>query len=38
MLDNYEERKYCIPSSIDINEINLLFVRLKENQNFFNFN
>ena len=38
MIDNYEERKYCIPSSIDINEINLLFVRLKDNQNFFNFN
>ena len=38
MLDNLEERKYSIPSPIDIKEINLLFTRLKENQNFLNFN
>ena len=37
-LDNFEERKYCIPSPINIKEINLFFERIKENQNFFNLN
>ena len=37
LLDNYEERKYGVPTPIDINEINLFFTRIKENQNFFKF-
>lgn len=38
MLDSLEERRYGIPSPIDLNEINSLIMRLKENQNFFNLN
>ena len=37
MLDNFEERKYGVPSPIDINEINLFFSNIKENQKFFKF-
>jgi hypothetical protein len=38
MLDNFEERKYCIPSPINIKEINIFFERVKENQNFYKLN
>ena len=36
-LENYEERKYDGPSPIDLNEINLFFAKIKENQKFFKF-
>ena len=36
-LDSFEERKYCIPSPININEINLFFTKIKDNQKFFKF-
>ena len=34
-LDTFEERKYNIPSKINIQEINSFFDMIKENQNFF---
>ena len=37
MLENYEERKYPVPSAINLKEINLFFNRVKENQNFYKF-
>ena len=37
MLENLEERKYSVPSSINIEEIDLFFNGVKENQNFFQF-
>ena len=37
MLYSHEERKYGVPTPIDINEINLFFSKIKENQNFFKF-
>ena len=37
MLENYEERKYPVPSAINLKEINLFFNRVKENQKFYKF-
>ena len=37
MLENYEERKYPFPSSINLKEVNLFFNRIKENQKFYKF-
>lgn len=37
MLDNFEERKFSIPTPLNIQEINLFFSRIKENQEFFKF-
>jgi hypothetical protein len=37
MLENLEERKYSVPSSINMEDFNLFFNRVKENQNFFQF-
>ena len=37
MLENYEERKYPVPSSINLKEVNLFFNRIKENQKFYKF-
>ena len=37
MLDNYEERKYPVPSAINLKEINLFFNKVKENQKFYKF-
>ena len=38
MLETFEERKYFVPSSININEVNLFFTRIKENQKYYQFN
>lgn len=35
ILESFEERKYSVPSPININEINLFFEQVKENQQFF---
>ena len=37
MLENYEERKYPVPSAINLKEINLFFNKVKENQKFYKF-
>ena len=37
MLENYEERKYPVPSAINLKEVNLFFNRIKENQKFYKF-
>ena len=37
MLENFEERKFCVPSSLNIKEIDRFFNRVKENQQFFQF-
>jgi hypothetical protein len=37
MLENYEQRKYPVPSAINLKEINLFFNRIKENQKFYKF-
>ncbi len=37
MLENFEERKFCVPSSLNIKEIDKFFNRVKENQQFFQF-
>ena len=34
-LENIEERNYCVPSPINMNEINFFFKRIKDNQKFF---
>ena len=37
MLENYEERKYPVPSAINLKEINLFFNKVKENKKFYKF-
>lgn len=37
MLENFEERKFCVPSPLNIKEIDMFFNRVKENQQFFQF-